>query len=189
VRRRNFTAALLLGTALGTSALAPRARAHTPYRQWQVYRRKHLLIGCHKEDMAGYALAKEAVAILDEHLPAARARVARGPTPGRLASLLGTEQMDVALLGEADAAAMVEGRGRFAPYGAIELRTLLVAPGRVLVARADFPERHAWLVSDALDGWPAGVVPDAPALPVLPWHPGAERRRQGRPVPAADASG
>jgi len=23
---------------------------HTPYRQWVVYRKKHLLIGCHKAD-------------------------------------------------------------------------------------------------------------------------------------------
>lgn len=186
MRRRSVTAALLLGTVLG-AGVAPRARAHTPYRQWQVYRRKHLLIGCHKEDMAGYALAKEAVAILDEHLPAARARVARGPTPGRLASLLGTEQMDVALLGEADAVAMAEGSGRFAPYGAIRLRTLLVTPGRLLVARADFPDRHAWLVTDALDGWPTDAAPGTRAQPALPWHPGAERQRQGLPVPAADS--
>lgn len=171
-------------TSLGTVVAVP-ARAHTPYRQWEVYRRKHLLIGCHKDDPDGYALAKEAIAALDEHLPAARARVARGPTAGRLASLLATEQMDVALLGEEDAIAMTEGSGRFAPYGAIALAVLVVLPGRLLVARTDLPEQHAWLVADALEDWAGGIPGTAPTEPALPWHPGAERHRRGSPEPPA----
>ena len=171
--------------ALGAGVAVP-AHAHTPYRQWEVYRRKHLLIGCHKDDPDGYALAKAAIATLDEHLPAARARVARGPTAGRLASLLATEQMDVALLGESDALAMAAGTGRFAPYGAIALATLVALPGRLLVSRADLPGRHAWLVADALEGWGESVPRTAPAAPALPWHPGVERLRQGLPAPPVD---
>ncbi len=52
---------------------------HTPYGQWVVYRKKHLLIGCHKADPETYDLAKRVVALLDAHLPAAKSRVARAP--------------------------------------------------------------------------------------------------------------
>ena len=87
---------------------------HTPYGQWVVYHQKHLLIGCHKADPETYELAKRVVALLAEHLPAAKSRVARAPDAGRLASLLGTAQLAVATLSGADAAAMLAGSGRFA---------------------------------------------------------------------------
>ena len=48
-----------------TAAAAILLGGHTPYGQWVVYRKKHLLIGCHKEDPRTYVLAKEAVALLE----------------------------------------------------------------------------------------------------------------------------
>ncbi|MGI9384275.1 MAG: hypothetical protein ACR2PO_14075, partial [Methyloligellaceae bacterium] len=86
---------------------------HTPYGQWVVYRKKHLLIGCHRADQQTYDLAKQLVAILEDRLPKASARVARAPNAGRLASLLGTDQMDVAVLAWADATAMLKGQAEF----------------------------------------------------------------------------
>jgi len=52
---------------------------HTPYKQWQVYRRKHLLIGANKAEPPTYELGKKIAALLLEELPESRARVARAP--------------------------------------------------------------------------------------------------------------
>lgn len=156
---------------------------HTPYGQWVVYRKKHLLIGCHKADPETYDLAKRAVALLAEHLPAAKSRVARAPDAGRLASLLGTGQMEVAILGAADALAMAEGSGRFAPYGPVALRLLVPAGERLLLSRADFPDRHAWLVTGALAGTELAPAPDSAADAGLPWHPGSLAFLEGKPEP------
>ena len=165
--------------ALGTSV--PRAaRAHTPYRQWEVYRRKHLLIGCHRDDPASYAFAKGLVGTLAARLPEARSRVARGPSAGRIASLLATEQMEIAVLQRGVAAPMAAGSGDFVPYGPIALRTLLELGDHLVVARADFPAHHAWLVTRALEERRARATNGAPALPE---HPGASAFRAGGAMP------
>jgi hypothetical protein len=158
---------------------------HTPYGQWVVYRRKHLLIGCHREDAETYRLAKEVVAALQTHLPSAEPRVARGPTPGRIASLIGTGQMEVAVLGWPEAVGMANGARPFEPYGAIPLRLLAPIGSRALVARADFPERHAWLVAHGVsDGGVAALGLGLRAYPV-PWHAGARAFFMGMPEPEA----
>ena len=179
-RRRALGLGLRLG---GGAAAALLLGGHTPYGQWVVYRKKHLLIGCHRADPETYDLAKRVVEVLAAHLPAAKSRVARAPDAGRLASLLGTEQLDVAALSRADAAAMRQGTGRFAPYGAIALRVLTPLDGRLLVARADFPERHAWLVTAALAGTDVAPPVEASGDPGLPWHPGSRAFLDGRPEP------
>ena len=171
-----------LRLSAGTAA-ALLVGGHTPYGQWVVYRKKHLLIGCHKADPRTYDLAKRVVALLGTHLPAAKSRVARAPGAGRLASLLGTAQIEVATLGAADAAAMLRGSGRFAAYGAIALRLLTPVADRLLVARAAFPERHAWLVTGALTGSDLAPALKRPGDPGIPWHPGSLAFLQGRPEP------
>ncbi len=159
---------------------------HTPYGQWVVYRKKHLLIGCHRADPETYTLAKQVVALLGKHLPAAKSRVARAPDAGRLASLLGTAQMDVAILSAPDAAAMLQGTGRFEPYGAIALRVLTPVAGRLLLARADIPERHAWLVTGALAGSELAPAREPAGDLGVPWHPGSLAFLEGRPEPGND---
>jgi hypothetical protein len=177
VNRRRLLGAVLL--AAGASALG----GHTPYGQWVVYRRKHLVVGCHRADPRTYDLARRVVAVLDEHLPAAKPRVARAPDARRLASLLGTAQMEVATLGDADAAAMLAGTGRFAPYGPIALGVLAPVGDRLLLAVAEFPRRHAWLVTRALAGTALAPALDGPAGSGIPWHPGSAAFRDGRPEP------
>jgi hypothetical protein len=177
-RRRALELILL---AAGSALLG----GHTPYGQWVVYRRKHLVIGCHREDPETYRLAKDIVTALGTHLPSADPRVARGPTAGRIASLLGTAQMEVAVLAWEDAVGMLRGAPPFDPYGAIELRLLAPVASHVLVARADFPERHAWLVGHGLsDGGLASVTLWLQAYPI-PWHPGSLAFFQGEPEPDA----
>lgn len=156
---------------------------HTPYNQWVVYRKKHLLIGCHKGDPRGYALAKRTVAALDRHLPAAKARVARAPHAGRLASLLATDQLDTAVLTDAEAVAMRDGVEGFAPYGAVDLRSLLPIGDRLLVARADFPERHAWLLAEALHHTDLARLSDGTSRARPAWHAGSLAFFDGKPLP------
>jgi len=115
------------------------------------------------------------VALLAEHLPAAKSRIARAPDAGRLASLLGTAQMAVAIL------------GRFEAYGAVSLRLLLPIAGRLLIARTDFPARHAWLVTGALAGTELAPAPQpGGGDPGIPWHPGSLTLLEGRPEPGDD---
>lgn len=144
VSRRTFISALALLSSAGA------VRAHTPFGQWVVYRKKHLLIGAHRADPSTYKLAKLLTSILGHHLPDAKSRVARAPNSQRLASLLGTDQLDVAVLSHADAEAIRKGEGKFAPYGEIALNDLLDLGKYVLVAHERFPERHSELVIAAL---------------------------------------
>lgn len=170
---------------LGAAAAATLLGGHTPYGQWTVYRKKHLLIGCHREDPATYELAKQVVKLLDQHLPSAKSRVARAPTPGRLASLLGTDQLHVAVVGWQQAERMTTGEAEFKPYGAIPLT--LVAPVRehAMIAHSSLPKRHVWLVAAALSESVKGFV--VPRDTSLPWHPGAQAFRDGELEPAAKA--
>ena len=169
----------------GAAAAALLLSGHTPYGQWVVYRKKHLLIGCHKGDPRTYDLAKQVVALLGEHLPAAKARPARAPRPQRLASLMSTDQLDVAVLGWNDASLMAAGEGIFKPYGKIPLTLLASLGDRALIAHGDFPTRHAWLVAAALGATPLVARVKAPGQTPLPWHPGAAAFRQGEPEPPA----
>ena len=126
------------------------AEAHTPYQQWVVYRKKHLLIGTDKSVKGSYPLGKQLAAVLAEKLPTSQARVARAPNSTRIASLLATGQFDVALLPSRQAVALVQGQPPFAPYEAMELRSLFTSGDFLLVCRPDFPEEHAYLVTSTL---------------------------------------
>jgi hypothetical protein len=179
---------LRLPLALGAYLLLG---GHTPYGQWVVYRRKHLLIGCHRRDPRTYELARQTVEVLDEHLPDASARVARAPDARRIASLLGTDQLEVAVLDRNEAAAMAEGRDGFAPFGVVNLRLLAPVGERLLLSHAGFPNRHAWLVTGALLGSELAPPWIAWRDSLLPWHPGSIAFAEGRsapPEPAARAA-
>lgn len=164
-------------------AIGQAAWAHTPFGQWVVYRKKHLLVGAHRADPVTYELAKKVAGELAEHLPKSKSRVARAPTAGRLASLLGTDQLDVAVLSEADAIGMLGGSGRFEPYGKIELKLLAQLDSRILVAHKRFPRRHAWLVTATLSE--TKIVQKGNEGPVakIDWHPGSRLYNDGKPVP------
>lgn len=157
---------------IAAGALAPAASAHTIYNQWVVYRRKHLHIGCHRQDDATYDLAQEVVWGINHALPEASARAARAPRPERLASLLGTDQLEIAVLAPDHAGAMMGGKGRFAPYGAIPLTLLADFGSHLLVAHRDMPVHHGWLIAAALEQTPFGAPPSA-GSGGLPLHAGA----------------
>jgi hypothetical protein len=178
--RRNPTRRAALGLALAAAG-ASLAAAHTPYGQWVVYRQKHLLIGAHRGDPRTYDLAQAVVAALGEELPEAAARVARGPRPQRIASLLATGQLMTAVLASSEAEAMASGRPPFEAYLPVPLRQLAALGGGYrLYASPDLPEDHAWLVAEALAHAKLGSAPESRELAV---HPGAATFWSGGPLP------
>jgi hypothetical protein len=177
----------LMRMGLVTAALVA-ASAHTPYRHWQVYRQKHLLIGTSRTDAPTYPLGQRIAEVLATHLPESSARVARGRTPSRLASLLTTGQFQIVLLSHQDLVALRDGEAPFEPFGAPELGTLFRFGRHWLVTRPDFPDHHAWLVVRSLaeqggtiDGAAPALAEDSP----VPVHPGALAYAAGEPLPPA----
>ena len=134
------------------------ASGHTPYRQWDVYRRKHLLIGTNKADPPTYELGKRIAAVLLKELPESRARVARAPHAWRLASLITTDQIQLILLAEKDVKGLRDGRDGFEAFGKTELRALFRFGGYWLICQPDFSDDHAILLTRALLEHGAGIA-------------------------------
>lgn len=159
---------VLLGIAAG---LAGPARAHTPYGQWVVYRQKHLLVGAHRGDPVTYDLARSLVAALDAELPEARARVARGPRPQRIASLMNTGQLLLAVIGGAEAGRMAAADPPFDGFEPVPLRSIAaLSESHHLYATPELPDDHAFLVAGTLDHAGLGRAPEPGGLPL---HAGA----------------
>jgi hypothetical protein len=174
---------LRLGIA-GTAWLA--TSAHTPYRQWTAYRKKHLLIGTCKTDEPTYPLGKHIAATLAEYLPESKARVSRAPDQMRLASLITTGQMQVILLSSGDVEALAAGAPPFDYFGPTPLTALFRFADHVLVTRPDFPDLHAWLIAGTLSDRKGDFDDAGPALAgalPVPVHPGALARAAGEPEP------
>ena len=179
--RRALLAAALAGAALLVPGRA--LLAHTPYRQWKVYRQRHLMIGASREDAATYPMAKEIQAFLETHLPEASARVARARTRRRLSDLLATDQIRIVLLSVEDAVALGKGRAPF--RGSVEVRTLWRFGEHAMVVRPSFPPAHAWILARTFaehGGALAGSSP-APADPEVPLHQGVRIALEGGPMP------
>ena len=64
------------------------ASGHTPYKQWQVYRRKHLLIGANKADPPTYELGKKIAASSSANCRRAAPVLPERPMPGGLPASL-----------------------------------------------------------------------------------------------------
>jgi len=160
---------------------------HTPYNQWNVYRQKHLLILTSKADPEGYALGQRIAETLLERLPSSKARVTRAPDLARVASLIATKQLDVAVLRRDDARAMILGAPPFASFGGVPLRVVADFGTHILVSRDDFPAAHAYRIAAALRGFGEGsskattVSTGDPASP--PFHDGAAAFLHGSPPP------
>jgi hypothetical protein len=165
---------------------------HTPYRHWKVYRQKHLLVGSCRADPRSFAVAGQIAGTLARHLPASSARVSRAPDQRRVASLLASDQWQVAVLRRQEAVDLVIGRGLFETVGAVMLRSLFAVDAHLLVCRPDFPDRHAWLVTATLTENAeevAGGAPVGPGAHTVPLHTGARAYADGDPPPPGPATG
>jgi hypothetical protein len=184
--RRSTLRLALLG------AMSLLAGGHAPYGQWGVYRKRYLLILTTRADPTSFELGRRIAAVLAEQLPESRARVSRAPHKERIARLISSKQMDVALMHRNDAADLRVGASPFADYGRVPLHTIVALGDYRLVCRHDFSARHAWLIADALSkhhhhsfGDSIRVSGEAPDARV-PLHSGAQAYFSGRTLPAPE---
>jgi hypothetical protein len=167
---------------------------HAPYGQWGVYRRRYLLILTSRADPPSFELGKRVAEVLAERLPNSNAQVSRAPNKERIASLISSHQMDVALMRRDDAAALRQGQTPFAGHGPVELFTIIGIGEFLLACRDDFAARHAWLIAETFDrsrdALPELLLPTAstsePPDARIPLHPGALGYFTGAPMPGLE---
>ncbi|MFZ2649523.1 MAG: hypothetical protein WA210_05400 [Burkholderiaceae bacterium] len=140
---------LLISAAVAGLPVLP-AAAHTPYRQWDIFRKRYLQILTSRTDLEGDALGDQWVAALREQLPLSRALVSRARDLVRIASMLKTDQAKLACLSYADAQAMFAGTPPFGEFMPMPLEALLDSSSHLLVTRQDLPLHHAYLIVAAL---------------------------------------
>lgn len=186
---------LLRKAAAGVAAIL--LCGHAPYGQWGVYRRRYLLILTSRADPPSFELGKRLAEVLADRLPSSKAQVSRAPNNERIASLISSHQMDVALMRRDDAAALRQGRPPFAAHGPVKMFTIIGIGEFLLACRDDFAARHAWLIAEAFDKsrdvLPELLLPRAstsePPDSRIPLHPGALGYFTGAPMPSLEPHG
>ena len=180
-RRTLLTAFFATGVlAIGISA----GQAHTPYRQWKVYRQRHLLIGASREDTPTYPLAKSIAAALNKYLPQASARVARARTRYRLGSLFSTDQLQFILVSVSDVTDIANGQGDFSEFGPVGLGIIYQFGVHLLIARTDVPGHHAWLITRTLMDYGSSIPGSTtPGENSFALHPGTRMAIRLEPQP------
>ncbi|MGK7889231.1 MAG: hypothetical protein AB4042_07845 [Leptolyngbyaceae cyanobacterium] len=134
----------------GMGAIAFFPLAHTPFPQWKIYRKRNLFIVVNREDSVAYELGHAIAHTLADEIPESRAMVTRARDALRLASLISTEQLDVALLPKSELTAW---QGNQSPYDQIQptaLKELFEVNDYVLISREDFLADHADLIKETL---------------------------------------
>jgi hypothetical protein len=184
VDRRTFVGLLAVtGAACGVMG-------HSPYRQWQVYRKSRLIIVTSAAEPASYPLGEAAATLLARHLPESRALATRAGDSLEIVKLLASNQLDLAILTAQDARDAYEGRGRFAPEGALPLRALAVLGPHLLVCREDFPVATAEAVAGVLiEHWRPEASAGSAGAPgaTIPFHAGVPPVFQEVAVKVVDA--
>ena len=175
--------AKLLMAAIAVTA----AGAHTPYGQWTVYRQRNLFVVASRTDAKALDLARSLAGGLALELPESRARATRASDPVRIASLLATGQLDVAVVSLDEASGMIAGAGVYKAIGPVPLRALARLGNHLLVTTESFKKRHAYLLAAAVEhlrpslpGAAAGMSTERAAIPD---HSGAAAYRSGQPLP------
>lgn len=178
--------AKLLAATLAVVALT----AHTPYGQWTVYRRRNLFIVASRTDTSAVELAQALAKGLTRELPESHARFTRATDPVRIASLLATGQLDVAIISQDEAASMRAGSGAFKGVGPIPLRLLARLGRHLLVTVESFRDRHAFLLAEAIEHLRSSLLlAAAPSLPLpILEHPGAAAYRGGEMLEIREGS-
>lgn len=148
MKRREF-----LHEGLAAIALWP-LLGHTPFPQWKVYRQVHLFVVVNREDEIACDLGRAIATTLATELPESRAMVTRARDPLRLASLISTHQLDLALLNRSELAAWQQGIPPFNQVESTPLQTLFELEDYVLISRGDFRVEHAAMISRTLQAHP-----------------------------------
>jgi hypothetical protein len=166
------------GAIFGALLLA----GHTPYGQWTIYRRRNLFIVASRTDKRAVQLAQMIAEKLAEELPESRARYTRANDTVRVASLLATEQLDVAVISADEAVRIFTGSGEFRATGPVPLRLLAELNQHVVTTTETFSEKHAYVLAQALEhiGPKLGFPLWRDQKSGIPEHPGAILYRETR---------
>lgn len=149
MQRRRFigSSAALLATALWP--VSP-VFAHTPYAQWDLFRKRNLQILTSHSDLPGDIIGDEWVDFLRQKLPLSRAMVSRARDVVRVASLLKTDQSKLAVLSYQHAQALMTSAAPFEDYKEMPLQIMFDNGSHVLVARENLPLHHGFLIAVTL---------------------------------------
>lgn len=166
---------------------------HSPYRQWYVYRRRRLFILTSAAEELSFPLGQTLAQVLATYLPESQAMAARARDAVEMVKLLGSRQLDVALLQIDDAHDASQGKGKFQEEDPVPLRVLAIFGSYLFVCRDDFSRQKAYQIAKTLtehqselksigfQGAPSGLLEKDPHD--LPLHPGARDFYEGRPLP------
>ena len=147
--RRQFitrAAALLAGVTFPAIS----SFAHTPYAQWDVFRKRNLQVLTSHADLPGDEVGDEWVALLREKLPLSRAMVSRAHDMPRIAALLKTNQSKLAVLSYMHARLLFTGSPPFEDYAPLPIEVLVDNGKYLLVTRPDLPLHHGFLIAATL---------------------------------------
>ena len=155
---------------------------HSPYRQWEVYRKVRLIVLVNAEEETSVQLGQAIAALLAKHLPESKAMMARARDINDVVRLLASKQLDTALLREEVAAAAFMGIDRFADNGKVPLRALAQCGAYIFVCRDDLPRSNGYQIAETIvEKWKeidSRLVNDSPSpRPIssvrIPIHSGA----------------
>jgi hypothetical protein len=135
---------------LSASAAVLLLGGHSPYRQWDAYRKARLVLLVSASDHTSVQLAHALVAIFSNRLPESRATYARARDMNDLVRLIASKQLEVALLRERDAHAIFTGAEPFADNGRVALRTLAALGEHLFVCLEEVPKAAAYMLVEAL---------------------------------------
>lgn len=135
---------------LGGAAAFWLLSGHSPYRQWDIYRKARLVLLVSAADAASIRLADAMAAVFSSRLPQSRATVARARDTNDLVRLIASKQLEVAVMRESDAYATFSGAAPFADNGRIALRTLAALGEHLFVCLEDVPSSAGYLLVEAL---------------------------------------
>jgi TRAP-type uncharacterized transport system substrate-binding protein len=125
--------------------------AHSPYGQWTLYRKLHLIILTSRADEHNWKTGEALAKLLATYMPTSRATFARAREFTDIVHLLNSKQHDMALVRDIDAKEGLDGSGRFAEDGPTPLRSIARVGEYVLVTREDFERSHAYLIAQMID--------------------------------------
>ena len=196
MRRRTFLmmgALLLAGSPPGLAwgadpwrrGARPRLADLNPDRMWPVYRRYHLLIVGQRDDERGSEWTAAVVTVLDRFLPAARPQAVRAADARRVGVLIATDQQDLGVMTAESAEALFFARPPFSDIRNAPVRIIVELGAHVLICRADFMARHAYLLAQTLFRH-AGALPGPVSSPqgAVPGHPGSRAFFAGQEMPS-----
>lgn len=152
----------------------------------KTYRRYRLLVVGQRDDKMASAFAEAVVDVLARSLPASRARLIRAADTRRVGILLGTHQQDVAIMTKESAETLFLAKSPFEDIRDVPLRVIASFGSYVVVCRADFIDRHAYLLAQTL-AENKGALPVPAGAPdgAVPAHLGSQAYFAGQEMPDA----